>query len=114
MRDFNDFFKINNLKFDNSTRDKTFHILMLLIKIFLSGLHLGALAFFALKYLRFDVKSSNESNSVDIPENLRQKIEEIRNEETKPQFDRFVYFLLDAWRWDFLFSERTNMEFLKG
>jgi hypothetical protein len=86
---------------------------MLLIKVFLSGLHLGVLTFFALKYLRFDVKSSNDSSYVEINENLRKKIDEIKMEEVKPQFDRFVYFLLDAWRWDFLFSEGTNMEFLK-
>lgn len=84
----------------------------MLIKVFLSGLHLAALTFFALKYLRFDVKSSL-NDSVEISENLRQKIDEINLEETKPQFDRFVYFLLDAWRWDFLYSESTNMEFLK-
>lgn len=89
---------------------------MLLIKILLSVLHLGSLTFFALKYLRFDVKSTNDSNLADIPKNLRQNFEEVINknkEEGGPQFDRFVYFLLDAWRWDFLFSEKTKMEFLK-
>lgn len=89
---------------------------MLVIKILLSAVHLGALAFFAINYLRFDVKSVNDSNLVEIPDNLRQKLDEIvdKNEPTgPPQFDRFVFFLLDAWRWDFLFSEGTGMEFLK-
>jgi hypothetical protein len=64
---------------------------MLATKVALSLLHLGALTFFALKYLRFAKEDAGE----------------------QPKFDRFVYFLLDAWRWNFLFSEHTEMSFLK-
>lgn len=79
-----------------------------IIKLSLAALHVAALSLFALKYLRFDVKSSSSSSG-----------EQIKSENdnefsvSAPKFDRFVYFLLDAWRWDFLFSERTEMTYLK-
>lgn len=84
----------------------------------LSVLHLGALAFFALKYLRFDFKSSVDLKQSDIPVKLTWTFERIQFEiekepEEQPKFDRFVYFLLDAWRWNYLFSEGTEMNFLK-
>lgn len=92
---------------------------MLTVKVIMSLLHLGSLALFALKYLRFDVKSEVDLKSLTIPDELKPTFERIQVEidklaEEQPKFDRFVYFLLDAWRWNFLFSEGTEMTFLKG
>lgn len=91
---------------------------MLAVKIILSLLHLAALAFFALKYLRFDVKTAVDLKTLTIPDKLTPIFERIQSEigkleEEPPTFDRFVFFLLDAWRWNFLFSESTEMQFLK-
>lgn len=91
---------------------------MLAVKVALGLLHLGALTFFALKYLRFDIKSSVDLEAEDISEKLTSIFERIQAEiekeiEESPKFDRFIYFLLDAWRWNFLFSEKTEMNFLK-
>lgn len=77
---------------------------MRVIKLALGALHVAALSLFALKYLRFDVKSSPSGD---------QKIAVETGESDPEKFDRFVFFLLDAWRWDFLFSEGTEMTFLK-
>ena len=96
---------------------------MLLIKLLLGLLQVAALTMFALKYLRFDVKSSSANDPPIAPQN-ESLVREIEKELDKAgdggevdgngKFDRFVYFLLDAWRWDFLFSEGTEMNYLKG
>lgn len=76
---------------------------MRVIKTVLGALHVAALGLFAFKYLRFDMKSSGSGEQIPV-----------ELEDNEPQkFDRFIYFLLDAWRWDFLFSEGTEMTFLK-
>ena len=91
--------------------------------------HLVALSHFALNYLRFDVKSTNSSTGQarsPIISKFIERIDEeilkikIKNVNVKPKFDRFVFFLLDAWRWNFLFNsgEETEtegqMKFLKS
>ena len=89
------------------------------VRHFVNAVHLAALLFFAVKYLRFDIKSSQEINFEIISDNLKRKFEsidlELEKEKVpeKPEFDRFVFFLLDAWRWNFLFNENTVMENLK-
>ena len=93
---------------------------MLVLQLSLDCLHLSSLIFFALKYLRFDVKSSNKPISIDDLEsysNIKtalKSISEMKIDGNRPpSYDRMVFFMLDAWRWDFLFSERTEMKFLK-
>ena len=87
---------------------------MLLVLI---AAHLGAFFFFALNYLRFDVGIKiNDSAYVKEAE---EAVSVLKNKFSKhspssvPVFDRFAFVLLDAWRWDFLFSSTTPMNFLK-
>lgn len=90
------------------------------VRFFINTVHLAALIYFALKYLRFDIKSSQDVNMENISEHLKAKFELIDSElvkesdSEKPEFDRFVFFLLDAWRWNFLFHENTVMINLKS
>lgn len=93
---------------------------MQLIKVLLSAIHIVALGLFALKYLRFDVKSTTSGIAPDhkldplISSTLASIDAELSGDlPESPTFDRFVLFLLDAWRWDFLFNEKTDMKFLK-
>jgi len=98
---------------------------MQLVKVSLSVVHLVALGFFALKYLRFDVKSTSPEASTGIrapPEEgsiLASVLDSIDAELSElgqvpePTFDRFVLFILDAWRWNYLFNEQTVMPFVK-
>lgn len=91
----------------------------MLIKLLLGVLHIAALSLFALKYLRFDVKSTIQSDTLS-PQNealineVEKQLNDVNVTDGDAKFDRFVFFLLDAWRWDFLFSEGTEMNFLKG
>lgn len=95
---------------------------MSVIKLVLSVVHLAALAHFALKYLQFDVRNHRlESTSsvltkiiesISVTQEFSTSTEKVS--EMSPVYDRFVYFLLDAWRWDFLFNERTEMKYLKS
>lgn len=92
------------------------------IKLTLAVLHLSALIYFALKYLRFDVRTEvTNSTATEFPEIIKSAInsisEEIDSIDTSPPppiYDRFVFFLLDAWRWNFLFDERTEMKYLQS
>lgn len=100
------------------------------VNVGLCLVHLGALCFFALNYLRFDIKSSGpplgqqaQKRSQTISKLLEQIDEEILKVKSesflgsKPKFDRFVFFLLDAWRWNFFFNaneEESQMKFLKA
>ena len=94
---------------------------MLVVKLTLVALHFAALSFFALKYLRFDVKSrtGNVEDNSEMSPSVKVAIDIISKEIEKaeivqPTFDRFVFFLLDAWRWDFLFNERSEMKYLQS
>lgn len=91
------------------------------INLALGLVHLVALCHFALNYLRFDVKSSNSSTGQPRNQIISNFIERIDEEilkvkmknvnvNVKPKFDRFVFFLLDAWRWNFLFNSEEETE----
>lgn len=85
--------------------------------IVLVAVHLAAFLFFAINYLRFDVGLKDSASVFESAAN--EAISHLEksgpNSELlfQPTFDRFVFVLLDAWRWDFLFSPSTPMNFLK-
>ena len=79
--------------------------------------HLAAFIFFALNYLRLNVglkksQSVYKSQAEEAKLNLKSIAPDLQLPD-KPAFDRFAFVLLDAWRWDFLFSSSTPMPFLK-
>ncbi len=95
--------------------------MLVVIKVALALLHLSGLTLFALKYLRFDVRSE-VADQKELPQTIKNAIESVSRElaeislrsSTLPVHDRFVFFLLDAWRWNFLFNERTEMKYLQS
>ncbi len=82
----------------------------------LIAVHLAAVLFFALNYLRFNVglggaESIYHKESALAGEKIDAAFPNIP--ERKVTFDRFAFILLDAWRWDFLLSADTPMSFIK-
>lgn len=82
----------------------------------LIAVHLAAILYFALNYLRFNV-GLNGAESIYKSESERaiSKVEAAFPEISarKVTFDRLAFILLDAWRWDFLLSADTPMTFIK-
>ncbi len=85
--------------------------------ILLAAVHFIAFAFFALNYLRFDAGIQNSSSAYKMETaealiHLEKKLK-LPITPSSPEFDRFAFVLLDAWRWDFLLSPSTPMSYLK-
>jgi hypothetical protein len=81
---------------------------------------LTSIIYFGFGFLKFDKISNsinfNSNQNLKFPileQTIQAQLKKFEDKLKTPIYDRLVFFVIDAWRWDFIFSPNTPMQFIK-